>query len=461
MENSTNFFQNWMQNQQDLMSNWTNLGKKMQENVADAATQNTTNTFNPLNEWMNKSNEMMNQWKKSLETFSNPMMTQNVFNTADMSNQFQNWMNTQKTMIDNWNTQINQVMETSKNSMSNYNFDMTQNPWMNTMENSQKTMTDFFTGLSKSFNDNFKGLGIQFPNSMLSNVFTNTTKNADLYMEMFKSYNNWMSTSKGDWKQFTNHFTPEVFKSMTDKMFGFDVIENMKKMMMNPTSINPMFTNMMNSFQNMMPNMQNNQMMDSANQWMKSAMEMNAPFLKIMAPSKEKSVIEANSTLMDKISAYVAKVTELQYLIYNNGYKAVESVQTKWNELNEGNAEVKSFQEFYNTFNSQLEKVYIDLFATEEYSKLQSELLSLDLEIKSNVNTQMEMMLEPYPMMLKRDMDEVYATNYDLRKRVRNLEIEIEALKGNSSAATSEAINTEVEAGESPATPKNGRSTKK
>ncbi|MFM8331320.1 MAG: poly(R)-hydroxyalkanoic acid synthase subunit PhaE, partial [Candidatus Methylumidiphilus sp.] len=62
------------------------------------------------------------------------------------------------------------------------------------------------------------------------------------------------------------------------------------------------------------------------------------------------------------------------------------------------------------------------LFQTEDFSRLQGELLDAGLTARTHYFKIMEMQLYDLPIALRSEMDDLYKTVYDLKKKVRALE---------------------------------------
>lgn len=68
------------------------------------------------------------------------------------------------------------------------------------------------------------------------------------------------------------------------------------------------------------------------------------------------------------------------------------------------------------------EKTYFDLFQSEEFSKMQGELLETALNVRQHNFKLMELQLYDYPIALRSEMDDLYKTIYELKKKVKSLE---------------------------------------
>lgn len=83
------------------------------------------------------------------------------------------------------------------------------------------------------------------------------------------------------------------------------------------------------------------------------------------------------------------------------------------------NSMIKLYQEWLNTS----DKMFVDLFETDEYSKLMSEVSSLELRIKKAVQKQTEKMFDNVPVATRSEMDEAYQTIHDLKTQFVNCKV--------------------------------------
>ena len=148
---------------------------------------------------------------------------------------------------------------------------------------------------------------------------------------------------------------------------------------------------------------------------------------------------EPMSDLISLWGKYSGKVSEMQTMLYKTGISAWEKmVQEMTNQSNE-NKSFNNFDEFYNQWSAINEKEYVALFNTEEYAALQAELLKLQSELSKAYQKQMETMLQPYPVVLRSQLEEVYKTNHELRNRINELERTVTDLQSFIKMYTSEA----------------------
>jgi BMFP domain-containing protein YqiC len=147
----------------------------------------------------------------------------------------------------------------------------------------------------------------------------------------------------------------------------------------------------------------------------------NPHFMTVPA-SREKEMARIMMEIQTRYTKYYVKTSEMQNTIYVAGQKAIErSVQEVMQAAQRGN-EAISFDAFYNAWVGAMEEEIINLFGGDTYSKLQGDLLKIGLEIKANMDTLMEQILAPLPLVPRSEIDEINSTIYELKNKVRNLE---------------------------------------
>jgi polyhydroxyalkanoate synthesis regulator phasin len=90
-----------------------------------------------------------------------------------------------------------------------------------------------------------------------------------------------------------------------------------------------------------------------------------------------------------------------------------------------GTYTVPTAQEIYNEWIKTNEKTFSDLFATDEFSKVKADALTLTMEVKKHFQKQFENVFAQYPIAFKSEMEEVYKTIHDLKKTVKDLQTKL------------------------------------
>lgn len=137
---------------------------------------------------------------------------------------------------------------------------------------------------------------------------------------------------------------------------------------------------------------------------------------------KDREKIELILTTLDDFAVYFAKSTEYQHTMYVTGMAALEKVITTVTEKVNRGENIKEFEEFFDLWVDINEKTYYDLFQSQEFSKMQGDLLETALRLRQHNFKLMELYLYDFPIALRSEMDDLYKTIYELKKKVRSLE---------------------------------------
>jgi class III poly(R)-hydroxyalkanoic acid synthase PhaE subunit len=145
----------------------------------------------------------------------------------------------------------------------------------------------------------------------------------------------------------------------------------------------------------------------------------------VPAVGKDREKIELVLRWLDDMSVYMAKNTEYQHVMYSTGQAAMERViQVIAKKIADG-GEVKDFNELFNLWIDLNEKTYYALFQTEDFSRLQGAVLDSSLNLRKHFFKLMELHLYDFPIALRSEMDDLYKTVYELKKKVKGLERQI------------------------------------
>lgn len=152
----------------------------------------------------------------------------------------------------------------------------------------------------------------------------------------------------------------------------------------------------------------------------------------VPAVGKDREKITLLLRAFDDLALNIAKNIEYQNMLYITGMKAMEKViETLAHKIKSGE-EIKNFDEFLDLWIDVNERTYLELFHTEEFSKLQGELSESTLTVRKHFFKLMELYLYDFPIALRSEMDDLYKTIYDLKKKVKGLEKRLKIPKGLS-----------------------------
>jgi class III poly(R)-hydroxyalkanoic acid synthase PhaE subunit len=142
----------------------------------------------------------------------------------------------------------------------------------------------------------------------------------------------------------------------------------------------------------------------------------------VPAVGKDREKIELLLRSLDDLSVYLVKRTEYEHTMYVTGLGAFEKViATVADKVSKGE-EFERFDEFFDLWIDVSEKSYYALFQRPDFSEMQGELLEASVHVRQHSFKLMELYLYDFPIALRSEMDDLYKTVYDLKKKVKSLE---------------------------------------
>ena len=394
-EKASEFFENWMKVQADLAKQ---MWDKSQEAAKNLGNGTTANPFS--------------QWQKSFNTESNPMTAWMNNNT---SNPMTAWMN--QMQANNWMNQAQQ--------MNPFNAD--------NMKKAQEQMTSMFGQFNNTLQSSMADWTKMFQSPTAHDAYNNMmksgesfTKFAELWAPMFKS----MQEKTFNMDEYKKWMNPETYKEFTDKFFSFmpqegrDYMTKMAEMMKNGTAqMNQFGKTSFDQLRGMMGNSTDmfGQVNKAYNDFTNMMSEAASPFTKLMPENAQSKTIKEWSDIAKRIAEYNIKNAELQYMIYSQGTKVMDKLAESTAKKIQDGVEVKSMLALYQEWMNISDKVYVSLFESTEYSKLMGEVSSMQNKLRKDIELQVEGMMKDIPVATRSQMDEVYKTIYDLKKKVREM----------------------------------------
>jgi polyhydroxyalkanoate synthase subunit PhaE len=396
LESGQDFFKKWLDFQMDFVK-----GTTQNETIAGAE---------------KSLKENMENWKG---------FSENIF-----KNQTESLNNSFKQNVDMFNNWVSSF--SNNNPLFNSSNPFGQN--MNAFGGFNSQMTDMYNNMMSSFNG--QGNSKSVFEGMYGNV-QSFMKFYEMMSPMFKA----MQNNNFSAEEFSKYFTPEAYKGFMDSFFGFlpenmqgPVKEGMNKWNESMKSMgnNPMMdmfknmgmNNMSNPFQQFMP--QGNQVFtDAMNNYNNMYSQMQnavAPFAKLMTPTSHSINAEAVASIIDMMNRYQIVNAQMQYMTYTTGMKSMDAMGKSIAEKMKEGKTFNNMQELFKEWLNTSDKFFVELFETEEFSKTQAESSALTLRIKHAIDGQMEKMFANVPLVPRSEMEELYKTVYELKKRVRTME---------------------------------------
>lgn len=435
MKTNNPFFDNLIETQTNVMNNWMDSTKKFQSAITSGNI--ASEGQNIYKEWFEKQMNLLGGMQAGIpNAFSNENKPEEFF---------KNWYNQQLAAVKQM-TDFNQSMY---NSFANYG--KPANEYMNNFASMNTAWTNIYNSwintLNKTYDTYTQNLNSSFNKDMFKNMFESNQvylKVQEAFQPMMKAIQN-QDFSVETWKNINN---PENFKKVTEQLFGsFFTGANMKEVYDNATKqVRDFFTQQNNLSKEYFQQLQAmpaefpglfsgnfekvKELYSQVNNVFGKTFE---PVLKLTNPGKEKEAVEAAITLMDKIAEYSIKQNELQYNLMSTTQKAFENIakqySEKYKDMKPG--ETPAMNEIYNEWIKVSEKFLAELLATEDFSKIKAETISLGMDVKKQFEKQFENIFENYPLVFRSEVDELYKTIHDLKKTVKDLQNKI-ALSGSA-----------------------------
>jgi hypothetical protein len=417
-----NLFADWAKQAQTTFENVTKSSEKMNKEFMDS--------------FSNKNNDYFKNWMETQQTFwNNKDAKSNSTNPTDF---FTNWYQQQMNSMQNMMSQ-NMMNEWVKN-----------NPMTDVQANMQKAseqMMDWNKNMTTNFQEQLNNMmgGDQ------KGFFTTMFNNADTYTKMFQTWMPMMEqlqNGKFDMETFTKSFSPEMTKEIMDKMFSFMPDNNMNEMYSNwmkqmnawngnaQTQGTEMWNNWKGQYENNMSTAMNQpfeQMMNMYNMMTEQFNQASNPFMKMMTPNADKKILETMKEINDKMVKFNMKNTQMKFMMYEKGNKAMQNFATTLNEKVQKGESVENFMTFYTEFLNTMDAEMVELFGSEHFSQLQAEMSSLGFRLKKQMDEQMENTLSNLPIVTRTEMDSMYKSMYEMNKELRNL------LRENATTVTATA----------------------
>jgi len=414
--------------QANALNNWMDSAKKVQSSFSNGNVPQDSQAI--LKDWFEKQMAILNGMQQN----SNSVFGNTNQNPQDF---FKNWLNSQMSSAKQM-TDFNQSIFNSFN-----NFGKPANDYMNNFMTSNNAWTNIYNSFMQTLNTSYDSMYKNMNGGFNKDTFQNFMQGTQTYtkmLEFFQPMLNTMQKGQFNMEEFKNVFKAEHYANLTKQLFGeFYTGGNLKAFYDNSMGqVQNFFSNQNNlgkeyfaQVQNMSKEFPNlfagnlDKTKDLFTNYTHVFSKTFEPLLKVAAPGKEKENIEAVIALMDKMTDYNSKQTELQMALQNTMRKSVEDVAKQYADKFQNPellTKAPDVQEMYNEWIKTNEKLFSELFASEEFSKIKGETMSLSMDVKKHFEKQFESTLVNFPVVLKSDVEELQKTVYELKKQIKELQ---------------------------------------
>jgi polyhydroxyalkanoate synthesis regulator phasin len=426
MKTNNPFFDSLIETQANVMNNWMDTTKKFQAAMTNGSISSEGQSI--YKEWYEKQMNLLGGMQATAASFANTENKPEEF--------FKNWYNQQLGFV----KQMSDFNQSIYNSIAN--FGKPANEYVNGFTSANTAWTNIYNSWINTLNTTYDNYTRNFNSPFNKDVFTNLFQSNQVYLKFQEAVQPMIKAIQGNdfsaetWK---NIYNMENYKNITEQMFGNfyntgdlkGIYENATKQVhnffVNQNNLSKEYFAQIQNMSNEYPNLFSGnfekvkELYSQVNNIFGKTFE---PVLKLANPGKDKENVEAAIALMDKATEYVIKQNELQYQLYSTTQKSLETLGKQYSEKykNVKPGELPSAQEMYNEWIKVNEQLLSELFATEEFSKIKSETLSLSMDVRKQFEKQFEHLFENYPLVFRSEVEELYKTIYDLKKTIKDLQ---------------------------------------
>ncbi|MGQ9475553.1 MAG: poly(R)-hydroxyalkanoic acid synthase subunit PhaE [Actinomycetota bacterium] len=169
-------------------------------------------------------------------------------------------------------------------------------------------------------------------------------------------------------------------------------------------------------------------------EWKKAYEESFGRLLRMPAMGYYREAMEKYARAMDSLNEFGIVLAEFYATLQGAGTRGFERLQERLSSLREeGGEQPMSFRDLYRLWWQTNEDLYVELFRTEEFSRLLGQLVDKGMEFRSAFRAYVEEVTKELPFPNRSEMDHLYRTLDRLKREVRELRREIRA---RESAAT-------------------------
>lgn len=433
MDSTKNFFDAWVNTQTQLVDSIVDTSKKIQESFNSKESSNGKSTNELYTNWFNQQKDAMDS-----------MLSEIKNKVGDVTPEFlQEWVSTQQKFTENWMNVVKEATENFGSTGANENH-------LGSIKKVYEQWNSIYNQLTSQFGKPFSQSNYM-PGDFTKDTFGGLIDSSRAYIKMFEIWqpiHKMMQSNTMGVESLSKMIDMSKYQSVFDSVFHF----------MNPSKANMiveqgqqiaemikdmtqgLFNDPMQQISKMMPNglMDKNfdVLADLNYKFTDQFYKFSNPYFTMIPPSREKEILAIMMRVHEKHVKYYIKSVEMQNLVYVAGQKAIEKVvKDLANRMSESTDPV-TYDEFYNQWVNTLEDDMIELFAGNAFSKIQGDLLQIGLQIKTDLDKQMEHYLAPLPVVPRSEVDEMNATIKELKDRVQRLEKALEAKEAQAPQAT-------------------------
>lgn len=422
MEKGKEFYKNWLEQQKKAFTGTT----EKVENATSSAKENFEKAGSYYQNWLNNQVEMAKKsWEMNQNFFKNNIPSADNYakmNPMDLFNNWNKWYQTYQT-ANNWNNLMNQF-----NPATTFNNFTAQNEQFTGFFNQyQELMKNSFAQLTEQL----QSAGSKDAFSNMMNISSGFTKFNEMWAPFWKS----VQDKTFNAEQFKKNFNFDAYKDLMNNYFGFntddtrqyfqqatDMFQNSMKDMASQGKA--AYQQASEAFQGFNPFLGQNVFEQAASAYTNMQQVFSnaiSPIAKMATPNTMTKNASEWANILDKSAIYNIKNAEMQYMVYQQGQKVMDALVDNIMTKMENGVELNNMTALYQEWLNIGDKVFVELFESDEYSQLMGEVSAIQMKLRKDYENQIEKSLAGFPIATKSELDELYRTIYDLKKEVRQL----------------------------------------
>lgn len=300
-----------------------------------------------------------------------------------------------------------------------------------------------FTSWSKAV---FQAFPIGADANLAKDTFSKTLYGNEAMQKLFELWQPLMSAMHNkniDPASYSELIDPAKIKQLFDKLFNFDLdaMSQLQKQLSQYSELyqsfgKPWTDATKNQFSNFsvadfQPEALIKQMQTAFGTFENSA----GKLFSVPAVGKDREKIELFSKCAKAFSNFAGANIEYQKLMQATGSEATQSVIKTLTAKIQAGEKFEKFDEFFTLWIDTNEQAFNKLFQTKAFSQKRNAMTEAGFTARKLYNEVIETQLTDFPIARRSEMDEVYKIIYDLRKEVKSLQSEIQALKNKEQSS--------------------------
>ena len=332
--------------------------------------------------------------------------------------------------------------------------------WMKTQQQAFATLRDQALQMQSYFQNNSAATDNPFTNwakasfqafpmgadaDLTKDIFSKTLYGNDAMQKLYELWQpmlNAMRDKSINPNNYSDLTDPAKIKQVIDKLFNFD-LDAMTQLQKQTAQYTNLYQQFGKPWTDAAKNQSSNFMQGNFTQadmqpealmvQMKAMYGMfeNATGKLFSAPAvgKDREKMELLSKCAKAMSSFAANNIEYQQMMQSTGQEAMQEVVKELAKKVEAGEKFEKFDEFFALWIDTNEKTFYKLFQTKAFSQRRNALTDAGFNARKLYNEIIERELVELPIARRSEMDEVYKIVYDLRKQIKGLESQIQALK--------------------------------